>query len=76
MNTTPKFKTKKGQLTKYSFACGYVERKEEKGVRKTLWLEGGVYHVRAHDFNQSKRISWDSFHTLKDARAKFSAIKL
>lgn len=38
----PKFYNKDGSLTRYSFACGYVEQKN--GLR--LHMEHGVYHVR------------------------------
>lgn len=70
--TTSKFKTNKGRLTPYAFACGYIEQKETNNVRVTLWHEGGpYYHVRAHDYNVHARIFWLSFARLIDARKCF-----
>jgi hypothetical protein len=67
-----KFRNKKGRLTPYAFACGYVEQKDLNGVQITLWNEGGpCYHVRAHDFNTHERVFWESFPRLSDARRLF-----
>jgi len=60
-------------LSSYALACGCIERKHYGNVQVTLWLEHGTYHVRAHDFEQHKRIFWDSFRTLSQARKCFSA---
>jgi hypothetical protein len=68
--TKDKFKTKNGNLTPYAFACGYVQEKESNGIKVKLWHEGGpLYHVMAFDFNRSKRLFWESFERLSDARA-------
>lgn len=68
----PKFKNPDGSLTAYAFACGYVERKETPALRLDLWHEGAVYHVRAHDYAEHKRVFWESFDTLRPARAFFA----
>lgn len=62
-----RFTNKDGSLTGYALACGYIERKTyysrngEAYTQVSLWREGNVYHVRAHEFNGQGRISWDSF---------------
>jgi hypothetical protein len=74
------FKTvsKDGTLTAYGLACGYVESEwfnvnlpSTEGIKVTLWHELGCYHVRAHDFDASKRIFWDSFRSLPEARKRY-----
>lgn len=67
-----KFKTAKGRLTAYAFACGYIETAEANGIQVTLWQEHGVYHVRAHDFKSHMRLAWDSFHTLGEGRKAYA----
>jgi len=73
--TSDKFKTKKGRLTPYALACGYIEEKNVIGSEETnvtLWHEGGpYYHVRAHDRAEHKRLFWESFEKLTDARRCF-----
>jgi hypothetical protein len=70
-----RFKNADGSLTRYSFACGYIERKEQNGVAVELWHEGACFHVRAHDHNKGERLLWDSFETndLKGARRAYRA---
>ena len=69
-----RFKTKAGRLTPYALACGYIEEKEKAGVRVQLWHEGGPYYqVEAFDHSKGKRIFWDSFERLTDARRRFSS---
>lgn len=58
-------------LTSYQLACGYRDQIEQHGIRVTLWMEHGTYHVRAHDFNEHYRIDWQSFYTLAEARRIF-----
>lgn len=68
----PKLRTKTGELTPYGLACGYVQTHEVSDIRVTLWHEGGpMYHVRAHDFGEHRRIAWDSFERLTDARKAY-----
>lgn len=61
-------------LTAQQFACGYVQRKERKGIAVTLWLEHGVYHVRAHDHGVHERLEWQVGRTLKQAITLYRAI--
>jgi len=66
---TPKFKTKKGDLTHYAFACGYLQIFDCGQLRLTLWHEGGsVFHVRLFDHENKTRIFWHSFERMLDAR--------
>ena len=66
------FKTKTGFLTHYALACGYVQEFNFLDNRLTLWHEGGPsFHVRCHDFGNSKRVFWLTFDNLKNARIKF-----
>ena len=42
----PKFRTKRGKLTVYSFLCGYIESKElDSANRATLELDC-IWHVK------------------------------
>ena len=61
----PKFKTARGRLTPYSFACGYIERKGTGDNRACLEQEHGVYHVKG--FKNGVRF-WETFDTLTQAR--------
>lgn len=61
-------------LTPYQLACGYVEQQEIKTTRVTLWNEHGVYHVRAHDFEQRGRLAWEVFTKLTEAREFYTKL--
>lgn len=75
--TKNRFKTKSGELTPYALACGYIQEKENDGKRITLWHEGGqVYHVMLFDHKNHKRIFWESFERLTDARALYRKTKI
>lgn len=63
-----KFYTKKNRLTEYGLACGYIEKKKQHGISTTLWSECHIYHVRQHDYKTGKRIFWESFDSIKEAR--------
>lgn len=67
----PEFKTQAGEHTMYGLSCGYFDRVERGGVAVTLWSEHGIFHVRAHDFNSSVRLLWESFEKLAEARKAF-----
>ena len=66
---------KNGQLSAYGYACGYVNRIECNitGLRKSLYQESGVYHVRT---NVDMPKKWQSFHTLQDALKHFKSINI
>lgn len=70
-----RFKTKAGRLTFYAFACGYIERKEDKNLTLDLWHEGACFHVRAHEFNGRGRLFWECFENLTSARGFFDKQK-
>ena len=69
--TKPKFYTSAGRLTAYALSCGYVEQKDYGPVRIRLWMEHGVYHVRAYDHEAGKRRFWETFRTLGEARRHY-----
>jgi hypothetical protein len=52
------FYTRRGQLTAYALACGYLER---RGAF-TLWREHGVYHVRGFGHDGARH--WQSGQSL------------
>lgn len=80
-NGNRKFYLKDGQLTAYSFACGYIQRAlfivkpEEDFIELDLWHEGACYHVRAYDYKSKGRLFWDSYDTLGEARKAFHKAK-
>lgn len=67
------FIDRNGNVTPYGLACGYIQTKAVNGVQVTLWRDGGCTctHVRVHDFNEHKRVSWETFLKLADARRFF-----
>jgi hypothetical protein len=62
------FKNKNGDLSAYSFACGYIQEKQTGKGNVELYKDGN-FHVRI--FNDSERISWDCFDSLMEARKAF-----
>jgi len=64
-------RTAAGRISAYGFACGYVESVYHGRVNVCLWSEHGTYHVRAHDHENKRRVFWDSFRLLSDARKHF-----
>jgi hypothetical protein len=66
----PKFYNRDGSLTAYSFACGYVQKKEIAHYDVTLYLEG-CWHIRTWDNEARKRIGWESFNRLGQARKAY-----
>lgn len=59
----------------YDFICGAVDAVEVNGIRISMWHESNCYHVRSHDFNEHKRIEWNSFKLLSKARQDFARMK-
>ncbi len=60
-------------MTKQQLACGYVQREYlYDDATVSLWMEHGVYHVRAHDFETHTRLFWDAFPTLTEARKRYA----
>lgn len=76
---SPKFRNKDNSLTAYSFACGYIQWESKTGIYadhwdngKDMYHEGCVFHVL--HFKDGKRISWESFDTLNEARKHYKSI--
>ena len=70
MNT--QLHNKSGTLTRYGFACGYLERKEKNDNRITLGLDC-IYHVKG--FINGSRV-WECFDKLTDARKFYNSVKI
>lgn len=69
----PKFKTSNGWLTAYALACGYIETIDHPTINMSLCDNGGgLYDVKAYDCEAHKRLFWESFETIKEARTFFS----
>lgn len=66
-------KNKRGELTAYGYACGYVsEFSLSKGGKCELYHEGGVYHVRYFpEVNPYEGRVWFSHESLSVARKAF-----
>ena len=73
-----KFRNKNGELSLYSFCCGYVQREEKNNVRKELFMEHGTFHVKAYSINDSfvDTAAWNSFDSLTEARKNYKSFKL
>lgn len=67
-----KFKNSDGSLTAYAFACGYIQEKQDGPLKAELYHDG-CYHVRA--FRDGKRVYWESFDKLGDARRHYARIR-
>ena len=67
-----KFKTKDGYCTAYALACGYIDCSKRNGQDVHMYHDG-VYHVRGWDSEKHKRLFWDSFDTLTEARKAYKA---
>lgn len=74
LNKDQKFYTKKGDLSAYSFACGYVQSDSKEGIEKELYKEHGIFHVRV--FENGTRTKWESLYTLTEARKIYNSIKI
>ncbi len=73
----PKFENKNGDLSAYSFLCGYVQREENDELYKDLFMEHRHFHVKAGKHGQKWSV-WEVFERdeLTKARALFNSIKL
>ena len=63
-----KFYTRDGWLSDYSLDCGYLEHVYHNNQWLLLWKDG-CYHVRWFDFAENKRVLWETFDSLTEARA-------
>ena len=68
----PKFYNADGSLTRYGFACGYIESTRKGNSHLTMWLEHNCYHVRLT--NDHGRVFWDVFDSnqLTQARKRYN----
>jgi hypothetical protein len=74
-----KFRNKNGDLSLYSFLCGYVQSEETERMRKELFLEHSTFHVKVYQLKDglfSDVIFWDTFESLTDARKKYKFLKI
>jgi hypothetical protein len=74
-----KFRNKNGDLSLYSFLCGYVQREETEKMRKELFAEHSAFHVKVYQLKDgffSDVIFWDTFKSLTDARKKYKSLKI
>lgn len=65
---------RRGNLTAYGLACGYVQRRWSGDVVVTMWKEHGAYHVRGVYYRTDRkgdRAFWQAFGKLKEARKCF-----
>lgn len=74
MNTEkPRFYNKNGDLSVYSFACGYIQQyKHENGI-VDLYKEG-CWHVKLYD-STGDRLEWLAYDSLTISRKQFSLFK-
>lgn len=61
----PKFRTKSGHLTAYSFACGYLETYEGKSGGCNVEKDG-TWHVKGETVTGGHY--WECFDTVNEAR--------
>ena len=68
-----KFKMENGKLTRYAFACGYIERIDiNDNNRGHICLEPNGYHVKGF---QNGCHFWDIFNRVADARKRLNQLK-
>ena len=65
------FKNKDGSLTRYAFACGYMEQ-VECGDKRLQLYQDCLFHVRAIVYGAPR---WESFEKLTEARAFYRQLK-
>lgn len=65
----PALKTKKGRLTAYALACGYVEYRKTENVTTQFYSQHGVYFVR--QFKDGVKTTWKGFPSFGVAKKFF-----
>lgn len=60
-----------GQLSLYSFACGYIQ--EAKGEYYIQMYTESVVHIKVFDLDNT-RLEWHSYDTVGEARKVFKAL--
>lgn len=73
-----KFFNKNGDLSPYSFYCGYVQSREKRNIRKELFMEHSTFHVKVYRLDGDFReiIAWNSFDSLTEARKNYKSFKV
>lgn len=74
----PIFYLTNGDLSAYSFACGYVQKYTVKGAEAQMYMEHAHYHVTfvvLKSDGSRERVYWDCFETLTEARKRFAEFK-
>lgn len=73
-----KFYNKNGELSFYSFCCGYVQREEKENMKKELFMEDSTFHVKVYRINGDSvdTIAWNSFNYLTEARKNYKSFKI
>jgi hypothetical protein len=66
-----KFRNKNGELSAYSFYCGYLQVAEHNNVKLELSHDSCCWKVFGFDHNNKWRLFWECFDTLTDARKFF-----
>lgn len=80
VNKDPKFYKANGDLTAYTFACGYIQYASIDGTEKEKWNNGkelfmyGNFQVKW--YKNGTRVLWESFDTLAEARDTHNRIKI
>lgn len=65
----PSLRNATGRLTRYAFACGYVEKREKGADRVSLSMEHNTYHIKG--MIGGIRV-WETARTLTEARKLFA----
>lgn len=73
-----KFYNKNGELSLYSFCCGYVQKEEKENIKKELFMEHSTFHVKVYNFNGDfvDTMVWNTFHSLTEARKNYKSLKI
>jgi len=73
-----RFYNKNGELSLYSFYCGYVQREEKNNMKKELFMEHSTFHVKVYNIGDVSidTIAWNSFHSLTEARKNYKSFKI
>ena len=74
-NEKPLFYTKKGELTMYAFACGYVQERTGSKRWKKMFMEHNHFHVMEGKLNHGYH-TWETFDKLYEAKDYYQKIKV
>ena len=69
----PRFYLADGQLSAYSFACGYVQQAKGEHLIELYNDGGSIMHIKILT-NDNKRIDWLCYDTLSESRKVFKAL--